>query len=63
MKIQSPVQLTQVPGAFQARDVVVLWITDWKCPVLVTTSEYAVTAFRCHVCALNSFDAVVVWAI
>ena len=35
-------------------------LCTFRCPVLVTTSGYAVTAFRCYVCVQNLFEAITV---
>ena len=51
-----------------ARDVAVLWITDWKqCRLLLNVlclsqlvpSRYTVTAFRCHVHVQNLFETII----
>ena len=67
---QLRVQFAQVLGVFRpARCPGALdyWLEmvlrTSRCPVLVTTSRCAMTAFRCHVCVWNLFETIIVSSI
>ena len=64
---QLHVQITQVLSAFRrarCRCTLDTWLETVlrtsRCPVLVTASGYAVTAFRCHVRVRNLFEVIII---